>query len=171
MVERRVPLGHYIISAFPGTGKTSSVEYCSTKRFPVLDLESGPWSHDIMGNIREDFPKNYVDEAIDRLQDNTFVLVSSHEQVRRELNRRGIRFVYVLPSHKSMSEYLNRYRERGNTEGFVNNVKDHWDEWLSPDAYFGTDVVMTLLPHQYVSDIIYQIKHNESLRLRIAGDL
>lgn len=168
MGSRTIPVGNYIISAFPGTGKTSAAEQCSTKRYPVLDLESSTWSHDSDGNLKDDFPKRYVDEAISRLNDNNFVLVSSHEQVRRELEDRGVKFIYVIPGRKDIIQYIDRYNRRGSSEKFIANIKRNWHEWMSPEAYKGTDVVMTLLPYQYVSDIIQQIKHNSSLRKSLA---
>lgn len=169
MTVRRVPIDHYVISAFPGTGKTTAAKTRSTGVYRIVDLESSQWSHDSTGSVNPEFPRNYVDAIEKALRKNTFVLVSSHEKVRMELDKRRIRFVYVVPGTKDKGTYLKRYKARGNTPAFIENVRQNWDKWLSPNAYRGTDVVLTLEPYQHITDIIYRIKHDSRLRLQIAG--
>lgn len=166
---KTVSIGRYIISAFPGTGKTMAAKKSSTRRHRVIDLESSGWSHDENGRPSEDFPKSYVNEAIRLSDDYSFILVSSHEQVRRELERHGIRFIYVIPEIDARSEYLQRYRKRGNSDDFINAIDKNWTTWLSPGAYMGTDIVMRLQKHQYISDIIHRLKYDASLRKRIGN--
>lgn len=169
MTTRKVPIAHYVISAFPGTGKTTVAKTRSTGVYRIVDLESSQWSHDSTGSINPEFPKNYVDAIEKTLRKNTFVLVSSHEKVRMELDKRRIRFVYVVPGINDKTMYLKRYKARGNTPAFIENVRRNWEKWLSPNAYKGTDVVLTLEPYQHITDIIYRIKHDERLRSQIAG--
>lgn len=161
-----VPMGRYVISAFPGTGKSTASETESTDGCRVIDLESSTWSHDGSGNRNPHFPLNYMRE-IERLhRTNTFVLVSSHEDVRRLMYARPIRFIYVVPDINSKEEYLERYAARGNSREFIDNVDDNWDEWLSDDSFKGTDFVETLGPGEYVSDLIRRMKTDPILRLR-----
>lgn len=161
-----VPMGMYVISAFPGTGKSTASETESTDDCKVIDLESSTWSHDDSGEPSPDFPVNYVHEIRLLHRTNTFVLASSHEDVRRLLNSMGIRFIYVVPDIECKEEYLERYAARGNSQAFIDNVEENWEKWLSDDSYKGTNFVETLGPGEYVSDLIRRMKTDPIFRLR-----
>lgn len=105
-----------IICGFPGVGKSS---ICRT--IPnYTDLESTP------------FKKNwevYVD-VIEYMNKNHYnVFVSSHIQLREELKKRKLDYIFVVPEKDLKEEYIKRYKERGNTDTFIKQISDNWDTY------------------------------------------
>ena len=45
---------------------------------------------------------------------NYIVLCSSHMDLRKELNKRNINYIYVKPKKELKEEYIERYKKRGN---------------------------------------------------------
>ena len=58
------------------------------------------------------------------------IFVSSHICVRDALVKEKIPFIYVIPSLDRKEEFLNNYKERGNTQAFIDNVDINWERWL-----------------------------------------
>jgi hypothetical protein len=58
------------------------------------------------------------------------ILVSSHKDVRDVLLKKGIPFVLVYPNREIKDEYIQRYKDRGNNDAFVDLLEKNWDNWM-----------------------------------------
>lgn len=108
-----------IISAFPGVGKT----YLYNSRSHVLDSDSSKFD-------KSDFPRNYIEHIKSNIFDADLILVSSHEVVRKELEKQKMYFTLVYPAPSLKEEYLQRYRDRGSSQAFIDLIDKNWDDWL-----------------------------------------
>lgn len=146
-----------VICGFPGIGKSCIAH----DRMSIEDLDSSAFSwmwdkKEPYKRIRNsEFPYNYG-ERIENLRKEVefeYLLVSSHEAVRKELKRRGIRYLVVAPRRELKSEYLIRYVRRGSTMDFIENLNNKWDEFI--DSIENDDApVIWLERGQYISDVI-----------------
>jgi hypothetical protein len=111
-----------VYSAFPGCGKTT---YFNTTDRNVLDSDSSTFD-------KRHFPGNYLDHIEKNIEDPNVdkILVSSHKDVREGLVRRKIPFVLVYPDRSIKDEYIQRYKDRGNNDAFVNLLEKNWDTWM-----------------------------------------
>lgn len=159
-----------IISAFPGTGKTTAAGLMKE----AVDLESTPFKFPVdweKGSVpteeAEDWVQKYVDQITLMASEcgYDFVFVSSHQEVRKELRKREIPFISVIPQTDLRDEYMIRYIGRGNDMKFLRNIYDNWFDWLHEyDNEFingfyvpGTEpqeIVIHLKSGQYVSDLL-----------------
>jgi len=127
-----------IISAFPGTGKST---YHSKHRDTTLDSDSSGFSWLEVGGgpsgmerVRHpDFPSNYLRHISSQyaLGRYAYIFVSSHKEVRDALLSAGLFFYVFVPRVSMKDEYIARYRQRGNDESFIEKVSTHWESWLS----------------------------------------
>lgn len=111
-----------VYSAFPGCGKTT---YFNTTNRNVLDSDSSKFD-------KKHFPDNYIDHIERNVLDPKIdkILVSSHKDVRDALVARGIPFVLVYPSRELKDEYIQRYKDRGNNDAFIELLDKNWDAWM-----------------------------------------
>lgn len=145
-----------IISGFPGIGKSS---ICRT--IPnYTDLESTP------------FKKNweiYVD-VIEHMGKNHYnVFVSSHLSLRKELQKRGLNYIFVVPEKNLKDEYIERYKKRGNSKEFIKQISDNWDVYTSE---IPGEKVFRLPSETYLYDVLPTLKtlsKTESLKEDIGG--
>ena len=108
-----------LISAFPGTGKT---HFFNNTDLDVLDSDSSTFD-------KKDFPANYIKHIKENIGKVDIILISSHEDVRYELEQSKLGYNLVYPDKKLKDEYIQRYKERGNEDTFVKLLEDNWDEW------------------------------------------
>lgn len=109
-----------IISAFPGIGKS---KLYSENKVNYSDSDSSKFS-------KKNFPANYIKHIKRIMKKKELVFVSSHICVRETLVKEKIPFIYVIPSLDRKEEFLNNYKERGNTQAFIDNVDINWERWL-----------------------------------------
>jgi hypothetical protein len=117
-----------VVCGFPGIGKS---HFAKIAKCRVIDSDSSQFD-------KSDFPQNYVREIAARRREFDVVLVSCHEEVRAELARQHIPYHIVFPSHECKQEYLQRYRDRGNSELFIQLLDKHWDHWIDGCLYDGS---------------------------------
>lgn len=115
-----------IISAFPGTGK-SFIFNNKPEHAVVHDSDSSKFSWIQKGERHPDWPNNYI-EHIKSL--TGIVFVSSHEEVRRALEDAGLAYYTVYPSIDCKEEYLQRYKERGSLDVFIELLSKNWEDWI-----------------------------------------
>ena len=135
-----------VYSAFPGCGKTT---YFNKTDRNVLDSDSSKFD-------KRDFPKNYLDHIGRNVEDPSIdkILVSSHKEVRDGLVKNEIPFVLIYPERELKGEYLQRYKDRGNNDSFVEFLDGMWDEWMDEmDSQEGCHKVR-LGKGQYLTDVI-----------------
>lgn len=117
-----------IIAGFPGIGKT---EYQKNSKLPVCDSDSSNFENLEDGSPNPNFIEEYFAHIESVLQiQQVIVLVSTHEAVLRELKRRNMNYVVVIPEEGLLDEYIERYQNRGSTETFINLIASNWFDWL-----------------------------------------
>ena len=135
-----------VYSAFPGVGKTT---YFNTTDKNVLDSDSSKFD-------KKYFPTNYIEHIERNIQDPKvdMLLVSSHKDVRDALLNKGIPYVLVYPDRNIKDEYIQRYKDRGNNDAFVDLLNKNWDNWMDEmDNQEGCEKI-TLGPGQYLTDVL-----------------
>ena len=128
-----------IISAFPGTGKSF---YHKNHPDNTLDSDSSQfsWLYDKDGNKLYDddnkpirnpwFPSNYIEHIKSNIGKYKYIFVSSHKEVREALENNCLVFYLIYPDFNDIDIYIERYKEKGSPEGFINLVKNNWEEWI-----------------------------------------
>jgi hypothetical protein len=139
-----------IISGFPAVGKSYLTKDC---HLTVLDSDSSLFSWISDGVRHPDFPQNYMQHIKENIGKVDYILVSSHDIVRKALKENSIEYSLVYPSIELKDEYLERYKNRGNDEKFVSFINSKWDEFIN-DIETETFPSLIKLNHgQFLSDI------------------
>jgi len=110
-----------IISAFPGTGKTT---FYRKNMGRAIDSDSISFSG------TPGFPQNYIDHIKENIGRYEFILVSTHKDVRDALRENCLFFYLVYPESSARGEYVRRYRDRGSDYLFVDLLESNWDRWI-----------------------------------------
>lgn len=124
-------MGIYVISAFPGLGKSYATKKLSEEGFTVSDSDSSHFN-------KEHFPANYIEHIKSKIQDYRdmktdspkFIFVSTHKEVRDALIENGIRFVIYYPEVGSKESIFKRYVERGSNAAFIKHLEANYDDWI-----------------------------------------
>lgn len=115
-----------LIAGFPGTGKSS---YCN------IDADYMPQGFatdsDSSKFDKSEFPQNYIEHIKEKMAEGyARIFISSHKLVRDALVENGLDFTLVYPKQELKEEYLNRYKERGSSDAFIELIAENWDLWL-----------------------------------------
>ena len=150
-----------IISAFPGTGKTTySLEHPDTAI--DADTTAYDWVNGVMhGEHNPDFPNNYMEYVKENIGKVEFIFVPTHHVIRESLQSDGIHFYLVYPHGKERRRYIKRYRERGNSDKFVNDTIRVWSRELKEcrnDRLGCTNIQMT---EPFLSDVLVRIVNDD----------
>lgn len=136
-----------LISAFPGCGKSYYFEKAKETSEKVLDSDSSTFD-------KKEFPANYIEHIKNNMGKVDKIFISSHDVVRDALVDEGLDFTLVYPDKSIKKEYINRYKERGNDDKFVELLEKNWDEWISQlDEQEGCKKIK-LKAGQYLADVI-----------------
>lgn len=134
-----------LISAFPGTGKSHF--FRNNKDKVVLDSDSSTFD-------KSNFPNNYIQHIKDNMGKADIILISSHKEVREALVQNNLRFLLVYPEVDLKDDYVERYKERGSPEAFINLLEKMWDTWINEmDNQTGCDKIK-LKKGEYLSDLL-----------------
>lgn len=167
-----------IFACYAGTGKTTA----ATMREDTLDLLLAPFKYKLpelahgtyeerealKATEHDDFdiwyPKKYTDAIVDNIPKYKHILIPTDETVLKELDRRKIVYLIVIPDFRQdgMKEFYEvRYRNRGNNEQFLRIFIGQWERRLMRLLVLNKPYI--LLPkEQYVSDIVKQ--YDEQIR-------
>lgn len=141
-----------IVSAFPGTGKTY---YCNVD---ISQYDHTPYGYCIDSDSskfdKENFPANYIEHIKLNIGRHAIIFVSSHKQVRDALVAEGLPFTLVYPDITLRSQYIDRYRQRGSSEQFIDLIDRNWEEWIRDlEKQTGCEHAV-LMSDQYISNIM-----------------
>ena len=100
-----------------------------------------------------DFPQNYINYIKENIGKVDYILVSTHEEVRKALNDAEIDFCLVYPKRSLKAEWVGRCFLRGSDEKFCQLIADKWDEWISQLEAEDNDCYV-LNHNEYLSDAI-----------------
>ena len=136
-----------IIAAFAGVGKS----FIGKKYENILDLESTyyKWLENGVANLTEEerkgnknrvlnpnWPQNYIAEILKQKDNYDIVLIQlSHARLKNEqifeyFNENKIEFYVARPNLSGWKYIEDRLRTRGNTEEFINQVKDNFEIFI-----------------------------------------
>jgi len=151
-----------IISAFPATGKS---HYCNGDYIPqdwCSDSDSSKFSWLRKGVRNHTFPSNYIEHIKDGMGNYAVMFISSHKEVRDALVENEIDFTLVYPDRSLKSEYIERYKERGNDQSFIDLVESNWDKWIDElEAQEGCTKIV-LGSGEYLSNTDLKLKVHEN---------
>lgn len=134
-----------IISGFPGIGKSSLYNQAPER---IADSDSSQFD-------KSEFPDNYIVHIRNLLEEGVkdYILVSSHFEVRDELEERGFPFFLVYPERGLKEEYLQRYRDRNSPQAFVDMMGANWDKFITGcEDQEGCEHIV-LKSGQYLADV------------------
>lgn len=149
-----------VIAGFPGVGKSFTSE-----REDCLDLESSSfsWLSDDKHRWRNpNFPLNYVDELLRQLASGKYkyIFVSTHKEslefICRAIGYNNLIVFAPVNNNHVRAKYLERYKQRGNDESFINLIDNKWNEFLDDINSLkerGTKVI-NLTADEYVSTFL-----------------
>lgn len=129
-----------IICGFAGIGKTN---LCNKGYTKFIDMDSS--------NFAKDQYEDYVDKAYKLSSAGFTVFISTHQEVRDILRREEIPFIVVIPDRDDKQEYLNRYKNRGNSQSYIDLFDKNWDKFI--DGLKKENFVYTLPTNGYLEDL------------------
>lgn len=110
-----------IICGYAGIGKS----YLAHNYPNIIDLESTPFEKD--WNRYFKCAKHYSDQGF-------LVLVSCHKEIReRVLSLPFEERLTIFPYAEDKELFRKRYKERGNTEEFIDVQMKNWYHWISEE--------------------------------------
>lgn len=142
-----------VVSGFPAVGKS----FLSLRSdIQVLDSDSSNFSWIEKGVRHPDFPNNYMQHIKDNIGKVDYILVSSHDVVRKALEDNNIEYTLVYPSIGLKEEYLERYKARGNDEKFISFISEKWNDFISDIEKETFPKKIKLDKGEYLSDLSLQ---------------
>ena len=150
-----------VIAAFPGCGKSYTVQHESEQFNGILDSDSSEfsWVKDSNGkNTSErnpNFPNNYIKHIKSQLGKVEVIFVSSHKEVREAVEKEGIDYFLVYPNIFQKKEYIKRYQNRGSDKNFIDKIASNWDLWLAEceEEQFPTKIQMPYMQVKYLNRV------------------
>ena len=102
-------------------------------------------------------------EAIKRANSQyKVVLISQHEVIRKCLDAVKLDYVLVYPDKNMKEEFIERYRKRGNNEGFIQLISREWDGWIEAlDKVQGHEKIV-IQSGQYLEDFAVELGLTEA---------
>ncbi|GFN32431.1 hypothetical protein [Paenibacillus xylaniclasticus] len=146
-----------VISGFPGVGKTA---LCIRSDIKVLDSDSSSFSWISEGIRHPDFPNNYMQHIEENIGNVDYICVSSHDVVREALEEQGINYTLVYPDRSLKDEYMQRYRNRGSADSFVEFIASKWDDFIDGIEQETFPRLISLQRGQFLSDVLEVINHD-----------
>ena len=132
------------ICAFPGTGK-SYFHHRSEK--VTIDSDSSKFD-------KADFPANYIRHIKEHMDKVDIILISSHKEVREALVKEGLEFTLVYPEDDLIYEYLQRFKDRGSPQAFIDLIQKNWNNWISDMQNQDGHERIELGKGEYLSDVL-----------------
>jgi len=165
-----------VISAFPACGKSTisknapryglkwcqltfneetgqhDIEIPKTLGVPVFDSDSSLFD-------KAAFPQNYIAHIQSVLSqfDDVVIFVSSHEEVRKALHDAGIEFTLVYPQRELKEEYIQRYINRGNAQGFIDMMQARWNDFIDSCEADSTPHKVIMEESEYLGDNLAEV--------------
>lgn len=150
-----------IIAGFPGIGKTSlSGKYnniidLDETRFVFLNLTEEDKKQGYLRKYDEDYPMNYYNIIMEMTRRYDAVLIGQ-SKILDVLNEKSIDYILVYPERHLKQEYLDRYRQRGDSENYLSIMDANWDYYITElDKDRHKKIVMTT--GKYLIDYIQEL--------------
>lgn len=111
-----------VICGFPGVGKSTLFTNRGDQK--ILDSDSSTFD-------KANFPANYIAHIKEKIAEGYTILASTHDVVRQALVDNEIEFGIVYPALNCKAEYLQRYADRGNPQGFIDLMESKWVDFVN----------------------------------------
>lgn len=138
-----------VFSGFPGIGKSSV--FRDSQGYRVADSDSSTFPKG------DEFPANYLTHIQETRPTVDILLVSSHDIVRDEMEEYGIPFYLVYPTMDQKQDYMQRYRERGSPQPFLDLMDKNWEKFITGCQQQDGCTHVVLQKGQYLSDVIFDL--------------
>ena len=115
-----------VFSAFPACGIDSLCSNHNGDPYIMLNLDYKRFNCD----RNDKFPKNYIDCVERNIGKVDFIFVSSHNAVRRELKKRGIKYFSVYPSIDIKDIWIYRMKSMGYEKSLIKKIQDNFDQLI-----------------------------------------
>ena len=112
----------YIISAFPGCGKTYATRMFGDK-VKIMDSDSSTFD-------KSGFPENYVKHIEDCIGKCDILFVSSHYEVRELLDKLKLQYTLFYPSVERRDEFLTNYVARRSSPELIKKIDHNFMTWI-----------------------------------------
>jgi hypothetical protein len=143
-----------IISAFPAVGKSWLFEQLKNSDKVVLDSDSSKFSWLSEGVRNPDFPNNYIQHIKENIGKADYIFVSSHKEIRAEMNYQNVSYTLVFPHESLIKEYIERFTNRGNDLKFIEFISNNWFHFIDDMKNENCLNKIQLLEGQYLSDVL-----------------
>lgn len=162
-----------VVSATPGTGKSTitknaeqyglnhcHVHYDNHTREYELTVPNSPlvpvFDSDSSHFDKSEFPGNYIKHIKEVLSKfpNVVIFVSSHDVVREAMAEAGIKYVLVYPERELKGDYLERYKERGSPEKFIELMDNKWNDFIDSVQADEAERHLVLSEGEFLVDVI-----------------
>ena len=158
-----------IIAAHAGTGKTRFANtifdatdfICMPYKYYLPDgmmscEESEHMKADLGLDIRDEWPDNYVKAVINQYNENRYVIIPPVMSVLSALRDEEIPYILCYPERSAKNEYERRYKERGNSEDFLDIFIGHWDRFLDQMKSDPGKHHIIMKSNEYLTDLLPQ---------------
>jgi hypothetical protein len=146
-----------VIAGFPGVGKSKLIDKVTSGELRndglIIDSDSSHFSWLSPGVRNPAFPKNYIDHIKRNIGIVSYILVSTHKDVRDRLANENIHYTLVYPGIELKEEYIQRYRDRGSVDSFITLMDNNWDNFIEDLIFEEFPTKLQLEPDQFLSDI------------------
>ena len=159
-----------IIAAHAGTGKTVFAQ----KVFDAVDFVCMPFKYylpdgilsyeeseskkaDLNLKMQNEWPENYIKAVINQYNEHRYVIIPPIIPVLDSLRREEIPYILCYPEDSGKDEYEKRYRERGNSEDFLDVFIGGWDHFLSKIKNDTGKYHMVMKDNEYLTDLCPRI--------------
>ena len=105
-----------------------------------------------------DWEKTYIDCAEALAEKYDYVFLSTHDMAIDELISRGAKFYIVYPKAHCKFEYMQRFKDRGNSQEYIDKFMKNWDSFIARLDRLETNNKVTLRTGQYLSDVIERLR-------------
>lgn len=93
-------------------------------------------------------------QAMEKADPELYIVIPLVNKVLELLKAAGIGYTMIYPKEELLEEYIERCHERGNTEDFIDIVRDCWDFWIKSAKSDEWADKIELSSGQYLSDVI-----------------
>lgn len=153
-----------IIAGFGAIGKTTLAQ----KYKNIVDLESSCFKYIIDDELKKlsveerkglknrklnpEYPENYYQAIIKKLETADIVLISVHADILKKLQDNNIEYIKVYPKEEMLDELRVRCIERGNSEEYLSKMRDAFLKYYPSE----NEKVLWINNREYLEDILIQ---------------
>lgn len=167
-----------IICGFPGVGKTYAFDHAEELGLKLQDSDSSHfhWLYEdddhefknpltnALGEkfVNPNWPTNYIQyiELTGREQEikPDFIFVSTHDEVIKALKDKHFETYILIPSIRMKDKYLERYKERGSSDSFIELMDKKWKDFIMNAMSFNSDEISVFILNDEIESVYDFIK-------------